>query len=43
MIYGGTNWGGIAHPGVYTSYDYVRTLWLPAYASLIRIPGFRNR
>lgn len=22
MIYGGTNWGGIAHPGVYTSYDY---------------------
>lgn len=28
MIYGGTNWGGIAHPGVYTSYDYVRTLKL---------------
>ncbi|PFH52549.1 glycoside hydrolase family 35 protein [Amanita thiersii Skay4041] len=22
MVYGGTNWGGIAHPGVYTSYDY---------------------
>ncbi|EJD54069.1 putative beta-galactosidase A, partial [Auricularia subglabra TFB-10046 SS5] len=22
MTYGGTNWGGIAHPGVYTSYDY---------------------
>jgi hypothetical protein len=22
MIYGGTNFGGIAHPGVYTSYDY---------------------
>ncbi|EIN05080.1 hypothetical protein PUNSTDRAFT_146007 [Punctularia strigosozonata HHB-11173 SS5] len=22
MAYGGTNWGGIAHPGVYTSYDY---------------------
>ncbi|KDR83515.1 hypothetical protein GALMADRAFT_56290 [Galerina marginata CBS 339.88] len=22
MIFGGTNWGGIAHPGVYTSYDY---------------------
>ncbi|KAH0828009.1 glycoside hydrolase family 35 protein [Lanmaoa asiatica] len=22
MIYGGTNWGGIGHPGVYTSYDY---------------------
>ncbi|KAJ6516256.1 glycoside hydrolase family 35 protein [Mycena sanguinolenta] len=22
MLYGGTNWGGIAHPGVYTSYDY---------------------
>ncbi|CAA7259499.1 unnamed protein product [Cyclocybe aegerita] len=22
MIHGGTNWGGIAHPGVYTSYDY---------------------
>jgi hypothetical protein len=22
MIQGGTNWGGIAHPGVYTSYDY---------------------
>ena len=28
MIYGGTNWGGIAYPGVYTSYDYVRTLGL---------------
>lgn len=28
MIYGGTNWGGIAYPGVYTSYDYVRTLEL---------------
>ncbi|KAG5654663.1 hypothetical protein H0H81_009911 [Sphagnurus paluster] len=22
MIFGGTNWGGISHPGVYTSYDY---------------------
>ncbi|KAF8204850.1 glycoside hydrolase family 35 protein [Pholiota molesta] len=22
MTFGGTNWGGIAHPGVYTSYDY---------------------
>ncbi|KAF5370168.1 hypothetical protein D9758_001409 [Tetrapyrgos nigripes] len=22
MLYGGTNWGGIASPGVYTSYDY---------------------
>ncbi|KAI0684047.1 glycoside hydrolase superfamily [Cytidiella melzeri] len=22
MLYGGTNWGGIAEPGVYTSYDY---------------------
>ncbi|KAF7789942.1 hypothetical protein EIP86_000890 [Pleurotus ostreatoroseus] len=22
MLYGGTNWGGIAFPGVYTSYDY---------------------
>nr|GAT53820.1 glycoside hydrolase family 35 protein [Mycena chlorophos] len=22
MLYGGTNWGGIAYPGVYTSYDY---------------------
>ncbi|CAK5262479.1 unnamed protein product [Mycena citricolor] len=22
MVYGGTNWGGIAYPGVYTSYDY---------------------
>ncbi|PSS38131.1 hypothetical protein PHLCEN_2v38 [Hermanssonia centrifuga] len=22
MIYGGTNWGGLAEPGVYTSYDY---------------------
>lgn len=22
MIYGGTNWAGTAHPGVYTSYDY---------------------
>ncbi|KAJ7283442.1 glycoside hydrolase family 35 protein [Mycena rebaudengoi] len=22
MIFGGTNWGGIANPGVYTSYDY---------------------
>ncbi|KAJ7638480.1 glycoside hydrolase family 35 protein [Roridomyces roridus] len=22
MVFGGTNWGGIAHPGVYTSYDY---------------------
>ncbi|KAH8830554.1 glycoside hydrolase family 35 protein [Flagelloscypha sp. PMI_526] len=22
MIFGGTNFGGIAHPGVYTSYDY---------------------
>ncbi|TBU36471.1 glycoside hydrolase superfamily [Dichomitus squalens] len=22
MIYGGTNWGGIPFPGVYTSYDY---------------------
>ncbi|KAJ7162583.1 glycoside hydrolase family 35 protein [Mycena crocata] len=22
MIFGGTDWGGIAHPGVYTSYDY---------------------
>ncbi|KAJ7067978.1 glycoside hydrolase family 35 protein [Mycena amicta] len=22
MLFGGTNWGGIAHPGVYTSYDY---------------------
>jgi beta-galactosidase GanA len=22
MIYGGTSWGGISHPGVYTSYDY---------------------
>ena len=28
MIYGGTNWGGIAYPGVYSSYDYVRTLGL---------------
>ncbi|KAI0339083.1 hypothetical protein BDW22DRAFT_1362002 [Trametopsis cervina] len=22
MLYGGTNWGGIPEPGVYTSYDY---------------------
>ncbi|EJD54068.1 beta-galactosidase [Auricularia subglabra TFB-10046 SS5] len=22
MVYGGTSWGGIAYPGVYTSYDY---------------------
>jgi len=22
MLFGGTSWGGIAHPGVYTSYDY---------------------
>ncbi|CCX12140.1 glycoside hydrolase family 35 protein [Pyronema domesticum] len=22
MIFGGTNWGGLAFPGVYTSYDY---------------------
>ncbi|PCH40579.1 glycoside hydrolase family 35 protein [Wolfiporia cocos MD-104 SS10] len=22
MLYGGTNWGGLAEPGVYTSYDY---------------------
>ncbi|PRP78092.1 hypothetical protein PROFUN_11604 [Planoprotostelium fungivorum] len=22
MFYGGTNWGGLAEPGVYTSYDY---------------------
>ncbi|USW56803.1 Putative glycoside hydrolase, family 35, Galactose-binding-like domain superfamily [Septoria linicola] len=22
MTYGGTNWGGISHPGGYTSYDY---------------------
>lgn len=22
MLYGGTNWGAIAYPGVYTSYDY---------------------
>ncbi|KIJ53629.1 glycoside hydrolase family 35 protein [Sphaerobolus stellatus SS14] len=22
MLYGGTNWGNIAYPGVYTSYDY---------------------
>ncbi|KAF9452019.1 glycoside hydrolase family 35 protein [Macrolepiota fuliginosa MF-IS2] len=22
MTFGGTNWGGISHPGVYTSYDY---------------------
>lgn len=22
MVYGGTNWGGLAEPGVYTSYDY---------------------
>jgi hypothetical protein len=28
MIYGGTNWAGTAHPGVYTSYDYVRPQWL---------------
>ncbi|KAF9008853.1 glycoside hydrolase family 35 protein [Cyathus striatus] len=26
MIFGGTNWGGIAHPGVYTSYDYGSTI-----------------
>lgn len=30
MIFGGTNWGGIAYPEGYTSYDYVRTFkfWL---------------
>ncbi|KAM0747012.1 hypothetical protein T439DRAFT_340821 [Meredithblackwellia eburnea MCA 4105] len=22
MVYGGTNWGNLAYPGVYTSYDY---------------------
>jgi hypothetical protein len=22
MTYGGTNWGNIGYPGVYTSYDY---------------------
>ncbi|KAH6908431.1 glycoside hydrolase family 35 protein [Coprinopsis sp. MPI-PUGE-AT-0042] len=22
MFYGGTSWGGVPHPGVYTSYDY---------------------
>lgn len=22
MIFGGTNWGNIGHPGGYTSYDY---------------------
>jgi hypothetical protein len=22
MTYGGTNWGGLASPSVYTSYDY---------------------
>ncbi|KAI0775604.1 glycoside hydrolase superfamily [Trametes elegans] len=33
MFYGGTNWGGIAYPGAYTSYDYsaaikeTRLLW----------------
>ncbi|KAI0629927.1 glycoside hydrolase superfamily [Trametes polyzona] len=33
MFYGGTNWGGIAYPGAYTSYDYAgaiketRFLW----------------
>lgn len=30
MIFGGTNWGNIGHPGGYTSYDYgaVRTSYL---------------
>lgn len=40
MIYGGTNWGGIAHPGVYTSYDYVRTLEL-TFMYLTSRPYFR--
>ncbi|KAF5348545.1 hypothetical protein D9756_009580 [Leucocoprinus leucothites] len=26
MLYGGTSWGGIAFPGVYTSYDYGASL-----------------
>lgn len=31
MIFGGTNWGNIGHPGGYTSYDYgaVRILSAP--------------
>ncbi|CAE6542312.1 unnamed protein product [Rhizoctonia solani] len=26
MTYGGTNWGGLAYPGVYTSYDYAASI-----------------
>ncbi|RPA90670.1 hypothetical protein L873DRAFT_1795386 [Choiromyces venosus 120613-1] len=26
MTYGGTNWGGVAYPGVYSSYDYGRPI-----------------
>lgn len=35
MIWGGTNWGGIAHPGVYTSYDYVRSIPRREYELLL--------
>ncbi|KAG8214072.1 protein arginine n-methyltransferase, partial [Butyriboletus roseoflavus] len=41
MIYGGTNWGGIAHPGVYTSYDYadissVLLIWEELHSATLR-------
>lgn len=30
MIFGGTNWGNIGHPGGYTSYDYGAVCTCPA-------------
>ncbi|KAH9891918.1 glycoside hydrolase superfamily [Cubamyces lactineus] len=54
MFYGGTNWGGIAYPGAYTSYDYsgaikeTRVLWekydeMKRQAMFIRSsPSFRK-
>lgn len=31
MIFGGTNWGNIGHPGGYTSYDYGAVCTSPAF------------
>ncbi len=46
MIYGGTNWGNLGHPGGYTSYDYAasisenRTVERQKYSELKLIANF---
>jgi hypothetical protein len=37
MIFGGTNWGGIAHPGVYTSAFRLRLYLMPSLIKSFRL------